>query len=165
MSKVYREQTGESYISPTSPEMRLQCQRPGKKKEDGTPLYFTEQHHKKECDVNLIIQKYDKTGLIQHISKFEGKFGDMTGLDFTTAQQQVANALSMFEELPANIKKRFKQSPAALLEFMENPANRDEAIKLGLIDHRWTEDSDGLGEHVETGKNKKKDEIEEVPAE
>lgn len=39
---------------------------------------------------------------------------------------------------------------------MEDPSNRDEAIELGLIDKNWTENTDGLGEHVPEGQNVKK---------
>jgi len=140
----------------TSEDMRIFCQRPGKTNEDGTPLYFTEQSHKRECDVNYIIQKYDKTGLISHISRFEGKFGDMTGLEFKAIQDKIANAQSMFNALPSEVRNKFNNDPSALLSFMDDPENRDEAIELGLIRNTWTEETDGLGEHVKLGENIKK---------
>ena len=46
-----------------------------------------------------------------------------------------------------------------LLHFMENPENRQEAIELGLINQAWTEETDGLGEHVKEGDNIKKEDI------
>lgn len=162
MGKQYCELTGKKSPPTTDGEMRLWCQRPGKKQGDGSILYFTEQHHKKECDINYIVKKYDKTGLIQHISRFEGKFGDMSGADFQTMQNKVANALSMFEQLPSEIRNRFKNSPTELLSFMDNEQNRNEAIKLGLIRSDWTEETDGLGEHVKEGENVKKEPVEVV---
>lgn len=165
MSKEYNDSMPKKdQLKPTtSPEMRVLCQKPGKMDKDGNPVYFTEQVHKRECDVNEIIKKYDKTGLITHISKFEGHFGDMTGADFTTMQQQVTNAHSMFNELPAEIRKEFNNNPANLLSFMENPENREKAIELGLINPDWTEETDGLGEHVTEGENVDKE--PETPAE
>lgn len=148
MSKAYREFTLHEDSPSTTPDMREYCKRPGRVLEDGRPEYTTQQHHKAECDINKIIEKYDKKGVITHISRFEAKFGDLTGLDFKTMQDKVANALSMFEALPWKIKARFGNSPANLLEFMEHPENRPEAIKLGLIDPHWADDEDGLGEHV-----------------
>lgn len=153
MSNQYIIENNKKPKSQTSAVMRKWCQRPGKKDEHGNILYFTEQSHKRETDVNLIIKKYDKTGLIDHVSRFEAKYGDMTGLDFKTAQDLVTNARSSFETLPADIKKRFKQNPKNLLEFMEDPNNRKEAIELGLIHPSWTEETDGLGEHVKAGEN------------
>ncbi len=153
MGKQYREAMGDYGISATYPEMRELCKRPGKTNEDGSIQYFTEQAHKNECNVNLIIKKYDKTGLIEHVSKFEGTFGDQTGLEFKQAQDMITGAIRLFQMLPADIKKRFKQSPEHLLRFMEDENNRDEAIKLGLIKATWTPDTDGLGEYVPVGTN------------
>lgn len=148
MSKAYREEFEIENPKKTSDEMRLYCQRPGKMDQDGNPIYFTEQNHKKECDVNEIIKKYDRTGLITHVSKIEAKFGDLTGADFKAMQDQVANAHSMFAALPAEIRKFFENEPSKLLEFMEDSGNRDQAIKMGLIDATWDESQDGFGEHV-----------------
>lgn len=148
MSKAYCELAGVAGIPTTSQMMREHCQRPGTRDEDGKIVYFTEQHHKKECDVNLIIKKFDKTGLITHVQKLEARYGDVTGLDFRKAQDLVINAQSMFDDLPADIRKRFRNDAGEFLEFMENADNRDEAIKLGLIDTEFTEETDGLGEHV-----------------
>lgn len=133
--------------------MREWCQRPGKLDGDGNLIYRTEQAHKNQCDVNRIIEKFDKNGIITHVSKFEGKFGDFTGIEFQTMQQQVALAQNMFNELPPDIRAEFENNPRNLLTFMENPDNREKAIKMGLISERWTPETDGLGEHVKEGQN------------
>lgn len=148
MSDLYLKESGLVVTPTTSPEMREFCKRPGRQHEDGSPLYFTEQHHKRECDVNEIIAKYDKTGLITHVKNFEAKFGDMTGIDFKTAHDLVISAQNSFDALPSEIRNRFQNSPEHLLRFMEDPNNRDEAIKLGLILESTPEHLDGLGEHV-----------------
>lgn len=153
MGKAYRDLSGLEGQATTDLEMRLLCQRPGKKDAEGKPLYFTEQHHKRECDINYIIKKYDKTGLITHISKIEGEFGDLSGLDFKVMQDKVANAKTMFEMLPSKIRKEFKNNPYELLSFMDDEKNREKAIALGLINRDWTEETDGIGEHVKIGEN------------
>lgn len=150
---MYAEKNPDKIKKTTDDEMRLHCQRPGKVDEDGNILYTTEQFHKKECDVNEIIKKYDKTGLISHISGFEAEFGDMTGHDFKQAQDLILGAQAQFNQLPAEIRKRFDNSPENLLEFMEHEENRAEAIELGLINEKWTPETDGLGEHVKKGEN------------
>lgn len=148
MGKLYRIKTGDVGVSKTSPEMRIFSQRPGRRDKDGKLIYFTEQNYKKECDVNMIVAKYDKTGLITHIQKFEAQFGDLTGLDFKQAQDLIANARNQFEQLPSHIRKRFRNSPEYLLHFMEDENNREEAIRLGLINSNTPPERDGLGEHV-----------------
>lgn len=165
MGLLYRKETGDIGSSKTSEAMRKLSQRPGRSDENGKPIYFTEQHHKDACDINNIIKKYDVSGVITHVSNIEAKFGDLTGMDFKTMSDQVANAQNMFNSLPAEIRNEFKNDPSQLLTFMENPDNRDKAIELGLINKHWTEETDGLGEHVDgkTIKNITKDgKIEET---
>lgn len=148
MSKEFRIYTGVIGESRTSSAMRAFCSRPGRSDNEGKPLYFTEQGHKRECDVNLIIKKYDKTGLISHVNKFEANFGDLTGMDFKEANDLVINANNQFNNLPSHIRKRFNNSPEEFLRFFESDTNREEAIKLGLIPPDIAAELDGLGEHV-----------------
>lgn len=156
MSKEYREKSGKENDASTTPAMREHCSRPGKRNHDGTIQYFTEQQYKDTCDVNKIIQKYDKHGLITHVSSIEAKYGDMTGADYKTAMDLVVNMRTMFNELPSEIRKRFDNSPEKYLNFMEDPANRKEAIDLGLINPNWTDNTDGLGEHIKSDAERQK---------
>lgn len=152
MSDLYYKQMvetgGEVPEAATEASMREWSKRKGRYLQDGKPKYTTEQNHKDECDINHIIAKYDKTGLLTHVTEMETRFGDVTGFEYREMVDTVINANRMFDELPAKVKKRFGNDTAAFLEFFDDPDNRDEAIKLGLIDARWKEDRDGLGEHV-----------------
>lgn len=153
MSLEYRRKFGDQKIS--KEEMREWCKRPGRVDDKGKPLYTTEQAHKDRCDVNKIIKRYDKDGLIRHVTRFEAKFGDLSGEDFKTMTDKVINAKNSFDKLPSEIRNRFNNDPGSLLEFMDNPENRNEAIKLGLIRKTWSEELDGLGEHVVRDENEK----------
>lgn len=148
MSKVFREKHGIEGDSYTTVEMREFCKRPGKMDADGFPIYYVEQSQRDQCDINKIIRKYDKTGLITHVRNVEARYGDVTGLEFKTAMDRVIEMQQLFDQMPSHIRKRFSNDPALYLEFMENPENRDEAIKLGLILPETPADKDGLGEHV-----------------
>lgn len=159
MSDEYLEKAIENGFVPvpqTTSEMRIHCQRPGKTNEDGSIKYFTEQAHKSQCDINKIIARFDKQGVLTHVNKFEAKFGDMTGADFKTMSDKVINAKNMFNELPAKIRNEFDNDPGKLIAFMENPANRERAIELGLISSAVPADLDGIGEHVKDGKKVEK---------
>lgn len=137
-------------------QFRKFLQRPGRVDSvTGARLYRTEQAHKKTCDINHIIKKYDKTGLINHVSKIEAKFGDMTGVDFQNMNNKVFEIKQMFAALPSEIRKEFSNSPTRLLSFMDDPNNRDKAIKLGLIRQEWTPETDGLGEHIKSDADRK----------
>ncbi len=102
-----------------------------------TPLKFaktgrTEQSHKRACDINSIMAKYQKTGAIKHLNAHPPKYGDATGPDFTAAQFLVAEQTSIFEELPSKLRRIFKNDPAEYLNFVVDPANADFLEKEGL---------------------------------
>lgn len=86
-----------------------------------------------ECDINNILAKYKKTGLIEHARQHVGHYGDFTGIqDYQTSLNQVMAAQAMFMSLPASLRSRFSNDPGQFLDFVINPANEAELIKLGL---------------------------------
>lgn len=80
---------------------------------------LTEQHHEKACNINSIMAKYTKTGLITHINRRTPTFGDVTGADFQAAQNLVAAQKTIFHELPAQIRAEFNNDPAEYLALVE----------------------------------------------
>lgn len=93
----------------------------------------TKQSFKEECDINNIMSKYQKTGLLDFVNEHEAQYGDATGIDFQEALETVRSAQEMFADMPSSVRRRFDNDPAAFLEFVNNPDNRDEAVELGLI--------------------------------
>jgi len=92
-----------------------------------------QQHHKDECDINVILERFGKTGQIP-VNAISGTYGDFSGVhDYHTAINALIAAESEFAALPANIRTRFANDPANLMQFLENPENKTEAIELGLI--------------------------------
>jgi phage internal scaffolding protein len=97
---------------------------------------MTQQNFKKECDVNEILKKYQKTGLITHLNERQGAYENFVGYDdYHTSMNAVIEARDAFLDLPAHIRKRFGNDPAEFLEFVNQPGNMDEMIELGLAKH------------------------------
>jgi phage internal scaffolding protein len=93
---------------------------------------LTEQNHKDETDINNIVRKYNKTGLIDHLNQFEKQYGDMTGFDYQDAMNTVAAANTMFEGLPSAIRNQFDNDPAKFINFVDDEANADKLVEMGL---------------------------------
>lgn len=93
----------------------------------------TKQSFKDECDINLIMARYMKTGVLDFVTKHAPQYRDVTGLDYQAAMQQVAKAQSMFMDLPSAIRSRFENNPALFLDFVQDPANEAEMHQLGLL--------------------------------
>lgn len=94
---------------------------------------LTEQAHKKETDMNYILRDYARTGFIKHAKNFQGRYDDVAVQDFQEAMFIVNQAQSMFAELPGHLRKRFQNDPAEFLEFVQNPENGDEMLRLGIL--------------------------------
>lgn len=107
-----------------SNESGLACEEPS----------LAQQHFKEECDINTILQKFSITGILPE-APLSPRYGDFTGIgDYHTALNRVIAAQEEFEALPAQIRARFDNDPAKLIDFLDNEANRPEAEELGLVE-------------------------------
>lgn len=97
----------------------------------------TQQHFKRECDINNILKRMRKNGGIvppSMLNMRQAFYSDVSNLgDFTTMQRQVIDAKTAFMTMSAQVRKRFNHDPAELIAFVQDNNNRDEAIELGLI--------------------------------
>lgn len=93
----------------------------------------TEQSHRDEVDINKIVARA-RRGILPRFSGVQPNYGDFSsGQDYMDVAMRVADARSDFEHLPADIRKMFGNDVAAMIEFMADPDNREEAEELGLI--------------------------------
>lgn len=86
-----------------------------------------------ECDINTIMAKYQKTGVVSHVARFQGNYEDVTGaVDYQTAHNIVLQAQDAFMSLPSSMRARFENDPGAFLAFVNDPANKEKLYDLGL---------------------------------
>ena len=79
------------------------------------------------------MKQFEKTGLIAHQRLTGGSYDDFIGSpEYHDAMNQILDAQASFEALPAKIRARFGNDPAAFLDFAQNPDNSDELIRMGL---------------------------------
>lgn len=103
-----------------------------------TPFYtkgesLTQQHFKDECDIDKIIAKHDSTGLISHVARGVGQYGDYSEInEYREALELVDSANQSFMEIPSNIRKMFNNNAGEFFEFATNPDNLEKMIELGL---------------------------------
>lgn len=95
---------------------------------------LAQQNFASECDINNIVQTFTRTGMMPPVS-LSPRFGDFSGVsDFHSALNRVLSIQEEFLTLPADIRSRFENNPQNLILFLNDPANRDEAVELGLVD-------------------------------
>jgi len=95
---------------------------------------ITEQHHSEQCDVNTILATYMKTGILPPIDP-NAQYGDLSDFDYQSMQNQIANANSLFEQLPDNVKHKFGNEPYRFLNFVQDEKNYDELVEMGLANN------------------------------
>ena len=96
-------------------------------------LSLAQQNFRDECDINNIVRNFGLTGELPG-KPISPQYGDFTGvLDYHTAVNAVLAAQDQFMELPAQMRSRFDNDPAKLIDFLNKVENREEAIKLGLV--------------------------------
>lgn len=92
----------------------------------------TQQTDAEEADINFIMEKYQKTGMVQGVLQ-PGIYGDFTNVpDFKTAQEMLKEANDAFMAVPAKLRARFNNDPQEFIDFATNPENIAELRKLGL---------------------------------
>lgn len=104
---------------------------------------LTEQSHKKQTDINYILKEYTKTGLIRHAHSNQGKYDDVSAMDYQAALNVVADVKSMFESLPAETRQEFNHDPKSFLEYVRDPQNMVDMAEKGILSGIDAKDADG----------------------
>lgn len=93
----------------------------------------TSQEFKEDADINVIVERFGVTGKFEVPATLPSS-GDFTGVsDYHSALNQVIAAEEAFMLLPAKVRKRFDNDVGAMIAFLEDSENEQEAVELGLI--------------------------------
>lgn len=102
----------------------------------------TRQEFRDECDINTIMRRYISTGELPALNISAPQYLDVSeGYDFRAQMCHVAQAQTMFNELPSRIRSQFDNNPALFVDFCSNPANRTELAKMGLLSPEATREA------------------------
>lgn len=118
---------------------------------------MTKQQFKEQCDINNIMRKYQKTGAIDHFSRYGAQYGEHDGITLHEAMNIVTKAQQMFDDLPSSIRKKFANEPGLFLDFVSDESNKDEMVEMGLIEaptpYRSADDAGASGQGDQPGKS------------
>lgn len=114
---------------------------------------MTQQNFAEEVDVNTIVNRAIKSGVLADSASMAGRvaiFGDFSGVgDFKSCLDKVIAAQGAFNDLPLDIKQRFNFDPGAIIDFLADPKNVEEAVKLGLLPKSIIEAKDAAAKAAE----------------
>lgn len=102
---------------------------------ESTEPTMTQQQFKDESDINNLVDRFLRTGEIPPVDA-RAMYGDFVDSpqSYQEALDAVFEAQAGFDALPSKVRQRFNNDPAELLAFLQDSANLDEAIKLGLVE-------------------------------
>lgn len=93
----------------------------------------TKQSFKDKVDINKIIKRHHKTGMIEHINKKEPFYGDVSDIaGYQESLEVVMKANELFGNMSAEIRKKFKNNPMDMITWLQDPKNAQEAFDLGM---------------------------------
>lgn len=88
---------------------------------------MTRQEFAEECDVNVLMERYEKVGGMFPANPAEPRYLDLTEVpDFQASMQMLIDAENAFMSLPAKVRREFDNDPAKFVEFAQDPENIDQ---------------------------------------
>lgn len=94
---------------------------------------LTKQSFAEEADINYIIRRFGLDGQLPSNVQMPMNGDFRNAPDFMSAMNLIVAAREGFMTLPAKIRSRFDNDPRKLVDFLSDEANRDEAVKLGIV--------------------------------
>lgn len=87
-----------------------------------------------DADINVLAKRFGLLGVPPAPPVDPRFYGDTDDIpDLRTALDRVRDATDHFMGLPAELRARFLNSPAVLYDFVNDSANADECVRLGLL--------------------------------
>lgn len=94
---------------------------------------LTRQEFADECDINVLMARYEKTGVITHYSRKEPAYFDASEVpDLATALHMAEEAERAFMQLPASARREFDNDAVKFVEYAQDPANLPRMREWGL---------------------------------
>lgn len=110
---------------------------------------MAEQHTAHLTDINYLMERYKPDELAHYIAARNSYKQEIIGHDFSQepslqdAKNAVYKSQQAFNSLPNDIKYHFKNH-VEFLKFIDNPANQEKMVKLGLLKPKQIEDLTNL---------------------
>lgn len=98
---------------------------------------MTRQSEMEACDLHNILRQFSSQGFDQLVREnaARGQYADLPDdIDYQMSLNLVMAAQASFATLPSQVRERFKNDPARFLQFVGDPANQDELIRLGIAE-------------------------------
>lgn len=115
---------------------------------------LVQQHMRDECDVNVIMRRYQNTGVLTHVNEqanlIYGDFYDVP--DYKSGVELMLAADQLFMELPSSVRDHFKNNAGDFLEFATDEKNIEQMREWGLAEKAPIENTEAQAESKAGGR-------------
>lgn len=95
----------------------------------------TVQSERNKTDINVIMSKYVKTGVLNHQNPTPARYGDFSGFeDYLDCFSKVHNGEAAFADLPSQVRDHVGNDLGEYLKMITDPERRNELVELGLVE-------------------------------
>ena len=99
---------------------------------------FVQQSDYDRSDINLIVERFVRTGVLESVKQTQGQYGDFSDVgDYHSALNQVRHAEESFMTLPAPVRAKFMNDPGQFLDFINDPSNEKQMYEMGLFNEEY----------------------------
>lgn len=101
---------------------------------------LAQQQFAREADVNVLIERYKKTGsfynpLTPSSAPRTPQYADLSEIPDMMGQMALLDGVQrLFQSLPARVREQFGHNPAEFVTWAQNPANFEVGVKMGIFD-------------------------------
>lgn len=86
-----------------------------------------------ECDINVLMSRYERTGVLNHYNAGAPQYLDVTDVpDLARSFEILDAAETAFMRLPATVRREFGNDPIRFVEYASDPANVGRMREWGL---------------------------------
>lgn len=101
----------------------------------------TKQSFRDQVNINTILEKFRKTGMVSHLNGKRPFYGDVSDIkSYQEALGVVSKANELFSSMSSKIRERFMNDPVNMVNFLSDPKNIDEAVELGMVIKKQNEE-------------------------
>lgn len=127
---------------------------------------LTDQQWQEDTDINRIMNTFEKTGQLRHLSSKQGVYADVSQVpDLLTASTIVKGAQELFDSLGSRVRERFHNNPQEMINFLRDPQNHEEAVKYGLMTKKEVKNDDNSNDDDKKPLKTKKPSSQPAPSE
>lgn len=91
----------------------------------------TKQSFKDDTDINKLLARAARGDSISHLAKHGAMYGDFSDIDdLLTANARLEKGTEIFNSLPGEIRREFKNSPSNFFNYVNDPQNSERLGEL-----------------------------------